>query len=550
VVTGVLGLVLCASGACDDDGEPVLDGGQEAPDAARVDAGGDVSAGGDAPASDGPGGADLQEVDATPLPPGKVTGTLVNDTADDFRYPDGIRFRISVEGAPTIKTQAVWKSDRFSYELDEVPGGPQTLVVAELDAEGNDTLDLYQAATRRIVVDVAPNGTTAADFHLRWHWEPHKIDAGGAIRSCDGLVQMAFSSLNDGMVVFNEPDGDGNIAGPHGSVMVTRDGGKTWTVATKQMAPTPHALSTGNWFGTRPLLILPDGQTALSAATWGPKLSDGDQAPHLLRTMDGGQHWTVVPFAPPVWGTVGISYGGLARSGSDLFVGAHTGGVQGSSDRDSLSVSRDGGATWQVLLDRCDRNEANESCAAPNRPNLPLGFAGLDIGCGPAGHCIVVGSMAALATTDGFATHTSFSILPTGYGCSHLTSSARVYWIPGTSTAWVVAPASGCGFPPPMRRVTIDGGATFGDWEPSPVSAAGDLVFADANHGFALEVRTVRVTHDGGKTWRSTGPAPHERGSNAGLRLSVVDAEHAFVSNVATYGCSQQTHSWLGRWVP
>jgi hypothetical protein len=29
-----------------------------------------------------------------------------------------------------------------------------------------------------------------------------------------------------------------------------------------------------------------------------------------------------------------------------------------------------------------------------------------------------------------------------------------------------------------------------------------------------------------------------------------VGPEHAFVSNVAAGGCGQQTHAWLGRWVP
>jgi hypothetical protein len=61
----------------------------------------------------------------------------------------------------------------------------------------------------------------------------------------------------------------------------------------------------------------------------------------------------------------------------------------------------------------------------------------------------------------------------------------------------------------------------------------------------------VRVTRDGGKTWKNTGPAPHDQnGSNDGLRLSVVDAEHAWVSSTANYGCGANSHAWVARWRP
>jgi hypothetical protein len=526
---------LAATAACSDGG---TEGGVDATvDAAPESGGGHPAdaASPDSPAVDtGPEASAEAAADLPPPAPGTITGTIVNDTAADLPWPEGLRLQVSVEGVAGATATAVLRNGQFEFTLADVPAGPQVLHVAETD-NGADTLDLFQAATRTVAVEVAPAATTAAGFHLRWHWEPHQVDAGGAISSCDGLTQMAFASPTDGMLVFNEPSGDGGFAEPHASVMLTSDGGQTWTVGSKQVVAGFHKVSGGNWFGTVPLLR-PDAQTALALPYLGP----------LVRSADRGSTWQAVGFAPPVWGPGDITWGGLARSGSTIYLGAHTGGVQGSSDRDSLSRSTDGGLTWQVVLDRCERNEGEAACAAPT---VPLGFAGIDIGCGAPGHCVVVGSRAVLHTTDDFATYGSFSVLAPNFGCGYAVGAARIYWVSPT-TVWVVAPSTGCGnAPAPVRRISTDGGKTFGDWEPSPVSPGGDLVFAGST-ALALEARVVNRSTDGGQTWRSTGPAPSTRGTLSGLRMSVVDAEHAWVSSTAISGCSQQSYSFVARWRP
>ena len=520
-----------------DAGKAGSDAGPDRAPLAGAD-GGDADAGaesGTGPGADSAGEAGPEVARA----PGMVSGTIVNDSAEDFPWPEGIRFEVRIDGIDTAKAPAVWRNDQFEFTLPEIPAGPHVLRLGEADADGNPTLDLYQAASRVVSIDVAPATTTTATIHLRWHWEPHKVDAAGAIRSCDGITQMTFFGPDEGMLVFNEPSGDAGFADAHAAVMLTKDGGATWSVSSKQMVPGPHQASSGNWFGSVPLLLTPDGQAVLSLPSDGP----------LVRSADRRATWQAVGFEPPIWGTRGITWGGLARSGSLIYLGAHTGGVQGSNDRDSLSRSSDGGLTWQVIRDRCDRNESDAACATPNQPALPLGFAGLDIGCGAPGHCVVIGSRAVLHTSDDFVTQDSFSVLPPGFGCGYAIDAARVYWVT-PSTAWVVAPATGCGVPAPMRRISTDGGKSFGDWQPSPVSPGGDLVFANAETGFNLEARQVRITNDGGTTWRSTGPAPSGRGALAGLRLSVVDASHAWVSSTATGGCGQQTYSWVARWRP
>jgi hypothetical protein len=524
---------------CGDDAEP----GQSMD--ARADAGdAPVDVAGEPMDGAGPGdasGADTVDVTGgEPPPPGKITGTVVNASADSLAFPGDIRFRIAVEGHPGLVTTSVWRDNQHRFELAEVPAGARGLRVQELDPEGkDDTWDLFQASSRQLMVEVASGGTTSAMIPVRSHWEVHKVDGGDTIRSCEGIRQIAFRNQTQGAVLFQQGDGHGGIAGSHAAVMVTQDGGLTWSVATKQMVAGAHSLATGNWFGTRPLLYLPGGEL-LSLPQFGP----------VLRSTDGGAGWQPVAVPAPTWGPGNVEWTGLVHSGNALYAPVWTGGVQGSNTRTSLHRSTDAGLTWQTIIDRCDRSEAEHACSNSRQPDLPVDWSGIDVGCGPAGHCVVVGRTTVLYTTDGFATWKTFSALPPGYGCSYAVNAGRAYWIPGTSTGWVVANASACGNPPAMRRVTTDGGVTWGDWEPSPVSSGGDLAFGDAQTGFSLEVRHVRITRDGGKTFKHTGAPPHDRSSHGGLRMAVVGPDHAWVSADLSGGCQNGSHSWVARWRP
>jgi hypothetical protein len=543
----VLGVMLV--GGCGEDG-----GGSGGRDAA-TDRGAETGAG-DRP-FDSVSAADAAAADAAPAvdghvdvvgdlaageppPPGQLAGAVINDSADALRLPYDIQFRIGVEGMPTISTMARQRDGKWSWELAGVPVGRQVLLLEELDGQAKASLDLFTRASRRIEVDVAAGqATTAVDFHLVWHWQPFKVEGGADVRACQGLRQFAFGDRNHGMLVFKQEAGDGGIAEPHAAAMSSDDGGMTWTVASKRMVTADYVPWSGNWWGGHPLAPLADG-VVLSLPQFGP----------VVRSSDGGKTWQALAFAPPTWGPGGRQWTGIARSGGALYLPVWTGGVQSSSERVTLSRSTDGGLSWQILLDRCDRNEPNEPCANPAQPSLPVGFAGNDVACGPVGHCIVAGTNTVLVTTDDFASYQTFSLLPPDYGCGYGTTAARVYWVPGTQTAWVVAPASACGNPPPLRRITNDGGRTWSAWQPSPVSAGGDLGWGDSQIGFALEVRGVNVTRDGGVTWKSTGAAPHDQGSHEGLRLSVVDAEHAWVSSTVNGGCGVASHAWVARWRP
>ena len=113
-----------------------------------------------------------------------------------------------------------------------------------------------------------------------------------------------------------------------------------------------------------------------------------------------------------------------------------------------------------MILDRCARDEADASCGSARQPSLALGFAGIDIACGPAGHCISLGSEAILVTRDHFATWKTMDAIPSNFGCGGTQSSGRVVWLPGTETAWVIVSDSNCFRAGAVRRVTRDGGAT------------------------------------------------------------------------------------------
>jgi hypothetical protein len=544
----VIGAML-AAGCGGDDGDGVdrdaaVDRGPESGAGDRPADAADAAdaAGLDVPAADaaGPDAATVLDVAAgEPPPPGRLAGAVINDSSEALRLAHDIQFRITVEGAPAISTMARQRDGKWTWELEGVPAGRRALIIEELDGQGGSSLDLFTRASRRIEVDVAAGQSATGDFHLVWHWQPHKVEGGPDVRTCQGLRQLAFGDRDHGLLVFKQEAGDGGIAELHAAAMSTDDGGVTWKVASKRMVTADYVPWSGNWWGGHSLALLADG-VVLSLPQFGP----------VVRSGDGGKTWQALAFFPPTWGPGNRQWSGIARSGGALYLPVWSGGVQSSSERVTLSRSTDGGISWQVLIDRCDRSEPNEPCANPAQPNLPVGFAGNDIACGPVGHCIVAGTNTVLVTTDDFATHQTFSLLPPEYGCGYATTAARVYWLPGTQTAWVVAPASACGNPPPLRRITTDGGRSWSAWQPSPVSAAGDLAWGDSQTGFALEVRGVNVTHDGGATWKSTGAAPHDQGSNDGLRLSVVDAEHAWVSSAVNYGCGAASHAWVARWRP
>lgn len=526
-----------------DTGTAPLDGALDASgmaDQREADGEADYGVTTDGATTDGAGDASAETpaAEVAPALPGTVTIRIVHDTEARFPLPE-LLFRVSVVGLPDATTDVPRKDGKYATTL-VVPAGARQLRVDERTAGGEATLDYFQEATRTISVDVRSADNVTAEFHLKWHWDTHQIKGTAETPSCRGSAQLRFRDAKHGVMTVAQ-DRTSIADYPHGSTFVTGDGGVTWTVASALMIASPDHWfrpGEGNWWNNHHLLVSNDGLTLLS-------LSDGST---IARSGDAGKTWTRV-FSPPTYGPGGTTWAGVARSGSTIYVGGNTGGVQGSRERTSISRSIDGGQTFQVILDRCESDRPEDSCSSVHS-SLPLTFAGLDFACGPEGHCISLGGQQMLVTTDGFATYKTESVLLPGWvgGCGWYQTAGRVVWLPGTKTAWVVVNKSSCGNPVPMRKVTTDGGVTWGDWEPSPVSAGGFVEFADANTGFRLEIFDVAITRDGGKTFRSTGPAPHSNGTSAGFHLDVVAADHAFVTARPNGGCDRNDFIYFGAW--
>lgn len=506
--------------------------------------GGVGDAGADGGAGDGDAGAD-GGVDGGSGLSGALSGTIYNDSAPDLVLPNGLpaygyhtaSFTVTIDDVPGLTTEAtVDASGNYPYAFATVPAGPHSLHVTLHDLDttsAKQSYDFFQAATTHVSATVA-GAQTVADVHLKWHWELHTVSAGTAFDTCgDGPRQLYFRDALHGMIVFrNNPDGD------VGAAMVTSDGGVTWTTASAAMN-SGFAPSAGyaDVFRNRDLYVVPDGSSAISLG----------QGP-IVQSIDQGLTWTRLPYAAPTDGPGDIFYSGIASSGSTLYVGAFTGGVQGSVERSSIAQSTSNGSGWAAILDRCDSTDPALSCSVPNQPNLPLGFAGFDLACGPVGHCISAGSLNFLVTTDGFQTWSTFGA-PSPAGCS--AQDSRVIWLPGTSTAWVVARVAtdgSCLGVSDQRKITTDGGLTWSAWAPSPVNPVGFTEFGDANTAFFVGGDGfVYVSVDGGLTFSSTGPAPSSTG-NTSTKLAVLDATHAWV--LGQTSCSSSAVADFGRWIP
>jgi hypothetical protein len=547
LLSGGLALVATTSG-CSSNNHPHGAGGAGGAAGASGGTGGSrAGAGGNAAASGGAGGSAGASggVGGNSGLTGALSGTIFNDSAPDLTLPNGstygghsASFTVTIDDVAGLTTEAAIDAHgNYPYAFPSVPAGTHPLHVTLHDLDttsAKQSYDFFQAATTHASATVVKVQTAVADVHLKWHWELHPVSGGSAFAACgDGPRQMYFRDPLHGMIVFrNDPGAD------VGAAMVTSDGGVTWTLATAAMnsgfQPSPGF---PNSFRNRDLYITPDAASTISLAL-GP----------MLQSTDLGLTWARLSYLAPTDGPGDIFSSGIGVSGTTLYVGAFTGGVQSSVERSSIAQSTTNGATWATILDRCDTTDPTISCSAPNQPNLPLGFAGFDLACGPAGHCISAGGLNFLVTTDGFQTWSTFSIPPSA-GCP--AQDSRVIWLPGTNTAWVVSrvpTGGGCLGISDQRKITTDGGLTWSAWGPSPVNPVGFTEFGDANTAFFVGGDGyVYLSSDGGETFSTTGPAPSSTG-NVDTKLFVVDATHAWV--LGQTSCTSSAVADLGRWMP
>ena len=243
---------------------------------------------------------------------------------------------------------------------------------------------------------------------------------------------------------------DGWAVGAAGTILVTSDGGETWTAPTTPV-PTTHDLA------------------AVAFADAGHGWAVG-AAGTILVTSDGGETWTAP--TTPVPTTHDLAAVAFADAGHGWAVGA----------AGTILVTSDGGETW----------------TAPTTP-VPTTHDLAAVAFADAGHGWAVGAAGTiLVTSDGGETWTAPTTpVPTTHDLAAVAFADAGH-------GWAVGAAG-------TILVTSDGGETWAA-PTTPVPTTHDLAavaFADAGHGWAVGAAgTILVTSDGGETWAAqTAPA-------------------------------------------
>jgi photosystem II stability/assembly factor-like uncharacterized protein len=373
------------------------------------------------------------------------------------------------------------------------------------------------------------------------------------------LTGLSFSDKNHGWAVGYEATGELY----RGVVLRTFDGGKTWTVQTRALPDSLHAVSSAG--PTRAVAVGDAGLVArtIDGLTWARSstglisdisdvaVADADNAwavggdiygkrGFVLRTSDGGGSWRQLPIegarssATPglvsiccfghdnVWavGAQGVVY--RSRDGGEswlrrqvvpakdctltdvCFVDASMGWATGYREPEDQAIilrTTDGGQTWSSY--------APPGAELLSKIDFTDRLHGWTAGSGGE-----FGESVLLRTMDGGATWTRLSgewrrrggnIGPLDF------IDAFQGWFVDWDTVWH----------------TIDGGLTWQKAQLSESQTISDLAFTDADHGWAVGTGILE-TQDGGQTWRTLA-----------VRLY-------FGADLTTVACVDRQHVWAG----
>lgn len=150
----------------------------------------------------------------------------------------------------------------------------------------------------------------------------HTVDAGLTWSVVDGDDSAARRA--NGRVLRFTDSRNGWLAGKHGALLRTRDGGETWArVAVPAPAGTenPPDLWGGTWLSAAEAWLVGEHGT-------------------ILRTADGGETWSLVEAGPPEAFLTGIAF-----AGADGWI---TGFLPEGAARSVVYRTRDGGTTWAL----------------------------------------------------------------------------------------------------------------------------------------------------------------------------------------------------------
>ena len=206
----------------------------------------------------------------------------------------------------------------------------------------------------------------------------------------------------------------------------------------------------------------------------------------ILRTTDGGRHWSSLGGLPYVPNAAGIA-----------FPTGHRGYLTyGGSNADTMWTTEDGGTTWSPLW------------PAP-APTAVLGAAhGAAFGVIEA-----QGGHRAMHSTDGGLTWSPWPAAPPGITVLGTSDGRTIYVVNRTAGS-------------PGLELSTDGGAT---WQPRTLPTSGapaEMSFPSTTVGFSLGGHeNIYRTEDGGGSWTRTGALPAGEGY---LNLDFVSATEAW----------------------
>ncbi len=340
----------------------------------------------------------------------------------------------------------------------------------------------------------------------------------------------------------------------NGRLMLTSDGGTTWTDRTPPL---------GAMTGENPLgVAFADplhGWVAINESFTSPSDASYGRV-DVWRTDDGGLTWEKVQLPPAVINRAGEVMGAVEFDFLDTTHGFAfiTGGMATGYGGD-LYWTADGGRTWSV-----DR-------PTPPGPGITGGIAfasandGLVLGGAPGNRAFV--------THDGGATWTRFSVpAPPGFDPSEALFHAaafldaqhgllpvlyqadpgsvlRVYATADAGRTWTVAstlPANGdtqIAFLDRQRWITVgptvqstaDGGRTWRKLTSAGPGAVSYLRFADPTTGWVQTGSTLMATSDGGRTWFALMPASSNSEPGVSPTPTVLPAPTAAVVPTGTW---------------
>lgn len=452
-----------------------------------------------------------------------------------FRVSGGLDFRTAQQGWITggIKgtCDQIWRTDDGGQTWTPVPDTcpPYTLYAvdftsAERGFAAGGSIPFIGARTG--ILETDDGGV---------HWHP-VYDAKGAL-SAGPVTHLAFSSASQGWAWGGTCKMGQNGPCP-GSVMVSRDGGRTWSrtgvgalalsvaggVAWAQggyQTGLRRSSDGGATWSAQPLRLPSTArfemlETALNAVwlttqggtfrssgggtTWvragplgvivraAPDLVFSTQSPTLRVSRDGGTTWTALTLPGETDGVTTVAFA-TPQEGWALLPG------RGCFDCTTVDRTQDGGRTWtsvgQVAL------QGTGAHAAFSRSVGVIAGGATMVGSGPGAIVPAIG-----LTTDRGA-HWRLVRLPAGTTCYQPAAVGRTVLVPCQAV-------DGSGF---LLRST-DGGGTWHEFIASALVPE-DIAMTDALHGWMLAGAggptdlSLYRTGDGGANWTQTWPELH-----------------------------------------